>query len=51
MEPKVTIQVRVPQRIRDALEFEAGNVDMTLSEFVRYVLRDYLKHNPSEEET
>ena len=49
MEQKVTIQVRVPQRIRDALEFEAGNNDMTLSEFVRYVLRDYLQHMPREE--
>lgn len=51
MEQKVTIQVRVPQRIRDLLEFEAEYHDMTISEYVRCVLRDHLKHLPSKEET
>ena len=51
MEQKVTIQVRVPQRIRDLLEFEAGNNDMTISEYVRTVLFWHLRDMPPKDES
>ena len=43
--------MRVPQRIRDLLEFEAGYHDMTISEYVRTVLREHLRTLPPKDES
>ena len=46
----MNIQVRVSKRLRADLVTEADENEMTLSEFVRYVLREYINNRPTEED-
>jgi predicted HicB family RNase H-like nuclease len=41
-----TLSVRLGPKLREQLEHAATEVEMTLGEFVRYVLAEHLKHRP-----
>lgn len=43
-----TLTIRLGPRLREDLERAAARSEMTLGEFVRHVLLDYLKHNQTE---
>lgn len=41
-----TLSVRLGPKLREQLEHEAAEMEMTLGEFVRYALAEHLKHRP-----